>query len=81
MKGTCHWTMSGVCGILGAVMVWFGLLFVRDVLVLLPVWSGESTFSMLLLGAILLVVGGRLVFSAVLRSAKRLRTKLQGNPL
>jgi membrane-bound ClpP family serine protease len=73
--------MSGICLILGAVMTLFGLLFARNAFMAVSFWQGERVFSLSLLSVVLLLVGGRLLFSSVSESIKKVRARQQSKPV
>jgi hypothetical protein len=66
-----HWFLGSLYVLFGIVLLCVGLLFVKNAFVSLYLSKGEVAFASLVLGIVLLLVGGRLVFSTFTASIKR----------
>jgi hypothetical protein len=73
MKLTMYWLTFGLSASCGMVMVFFGVVFIRNMCFCLYLSRGQSAFSSLLLGVLLLLVGGGLVSSTIVRLRKGVR--------
>jgi hypothetical protein len=78
MRSAAYWVVFGVYTVVGVVMLFFGALFLRHVYVSLWMSDGRIAFSSLLLGVILFLVGGRILFSTLASSIKRAATRKYG---
>jgi hypothetical protein len=75
MKSALYWLRFGVYVVVAITMLVFGALLIRHVYVSLCLFRGELAFLSLLLGVILLLVGGGLLFSTLARSIRRAFTR------
>lgn len=71
MKSVVYWVVFGVYMVVGLLLLAFGVLFLRHVYVALWMSDGRIAIPSLLFGVILLMVGGGILFSAFVRSAKK----------
>jgi hypothetical protein len=78
MRSLLYWIMFGVYMIVGFVLLFFSVLFLRHVYVALWTSDGRIAIPSLLFGVILLMVGGGILFSALARSIKRAATRKYG---
>ena len=70
MKSTMYWFTFGLSVSFGLVMVFFGAVFLWNMCFCFYLSRGQAAFSSLLLGALLLLVGGGLLFSTIVRVVK-----------
>jgi hypothetical protein len=75
MRRPFFWFLFGVMFTFAAMLMVFGVLFMRDVYVSAGSASGEVAFTSLLFGIILLLVGGGLLCSTVAETIKKLMAK------
>ncbi len=73
MKSTMYWLTFGLSVSCGMVMVFFGAVFIRHMCFCLYLSRGEDAFPSLLLGVLLLLVGGGLLSSTIVRLTKGVR--------
>ncbi|HUJ69186.1 MAG TPA: hypothetical protein VLW86_06660 [Syntrophorhabdales bacterium] len=78
MRSVLYWMVFGVYVIVGLVLVFFGVLFLRHVYVALWMSAGRIAIPSLLFGVILLMVGGGILFSTFARSVKRAGARKYG---
>jgi len=78
MRSLLYWIVFSVYTIVGLVLLFFGVLFLRHVYVALWMSAGRIAIPSLLLGVILLMVGGGILFSTFARSFKRATTRKYG---
>ena len=71
MRSALYWFKFGVYLAVAIIMLVFGAFFLRQVYVSLPLARGEVTFSSLLLGSILLMVGGAILCTTLARTIRR----------
>jgi hypothetical protein len=69
------WFLFGVMFTFAAMLMVFGVLFMRDVYVAAGSANGEVAFASLLFGIILLLVGGGLLCSTIAETVKKLMAK------
>ncbi len=79
MKSTMYWLKVGVSVSFGMVMLLFGSVFLWNMCFCFYLSRGQAAFSSLLLGVLLLLVGGGLLFSQ--RSSVRSKGGRQGKSL
>ena len=72
MKSTMYWLTFGLSVSFGVVMVFFGAVFIRSMCFCFYLSRGQAAFSSLLMGVLLLLVGGGLLSSTILRLRKGL---------
>lgn len=70
MKLTMYWLNCGLSVSCGMVMVFFGAVFIRHMCFCLYLSHEQAAFPSLLLGVLLLLVGGGLVSSTIVRMRK-----------
>jgi hypothetical protein len=73
MKSAMYWLTFGLSVSCGMVMVFFGAVFIRHMCFCLYLSRGQAAFPSLLLGVLLLLVGGGLLSSTVVRLRKGVR--------
>ena len=73
MKSTMYWLTFGLSVSCGMVMMFFGAVFIRHMCFCLYLSRGPAAFSSLLLGVLLLLVGGGLLSSTIVRLKKGVR--------
>jgi uncharacterized membrane protein YidH (DUF202 family) len=73
MKSTRSWLTFVLSVSLGMVMVCFGVVFLRSMCFCFYLSRGEAVFSSFLLGVLLLLVGGGLLSSTIVRLKKEVR--------
>jgi hypothetical protein len=71
MKSALYWFMFGVCVTFGAMMIVFGVVFLREAYFSVSLSRGEMAFPTLLLGILLLLVGGGLLSSSIATSFRK----------
>ena len=70
MKSAGYWFTFGLSISVGLVMVFFGAVFIWNMCFCFYLSHGQAAFSSLLLGVLLLLVGGGLLFSTIVRVVK-----------
>ena len=75
MHRALFWFLFGVMLTFAAMLMVFGVLFMRDVYLSMGSSSGEVPFTSLLFGIILLLVGGGLLCSTIAETVKKLMAK------
>ncbi len=75
MKSGLYWFMFGVFVTFGAMLMLFGVLFMKDVYLSLIVAKGTIAFPSLLFGIILLMVGGGLLSSTIAKSIRKMASR------
>jgi len=78
MRSVLYWIVFAVYMIVGFVLLFFGVLFLRHVYVALWMSEGRIALPSLLFGVILLMVGGGILFSTFVRSVKRAAARKYG---
>lgn len=73
MKSTVYLLIFGLSVSFGMVMVLFGAVFLWNMCFCCYLSHGQAAFSSLLLGALLLLVGGGLLSSTIVRLVKGIR--------
>ena len=71
MKSALSWVLYCVYTAVGLALVYFGLLFLKNIYLCLCLSEGKAAFGSLLFGVILLLVGVGLVASTVALSVKK----------
>jgi hypothetical protein len=69
------WFVFGAMMTFAIMLMVFGVLFMKDVYVSMGSGSGEVTFTSLLFGIILLLVGGGLLCSTIAETIRKLLAK------
>lgn len=75
MHRALFWFVFGAMITFAIMLMVFGVLFMKDVYVSMGSGTGEVTFTSLLFGIILLLVGGGLLCSTVAETIRKLLTK------
>lgn len=70
MKSAVHWLAFSLSVVLGVIMMFCGVLFIRNMYVCFYMSGGQSIFCSLLLGVLLLMTGGGLLSSTFVGLAK-----------
>jgi len=73
VKSTVYWLIFGLSVSFGMVMVLFGAVFLWNMCFCCYLSRAQAAFSSLLLGALLLLVGGGLLSSTIVRLVKGIR--------
>ncbi len=72
MKSALSWVVYCVYAAVGLVLVYVGLLFLKNIYICLCLSEGKAAFGSLLFGVILLLTGVGLVASTVAHSVKKM---------
>jgi hypothetical protein len=75
MQRALFWFVFGAMITFAVMLMVFGVLFMKDVYVSMGSGSGEVTFTSLLFGIILLLVGGGLLCSTIAETIRKLLAK------
>ena len=78
MRSLLYWIVFSVYMIVGLLLLFFGVLFLRHVYVALWMSAGRIAIPSLLLGVILLMAGGGVLFSTFAGSVKRATARKYG---
>lgn len=75
MQKALFWFVFGAMMTFAIMLMVFGVLFMKDVYISMGSGSGEVTFTSLLFGIILLLVGGGLLCSTIAETIRKLLAK------
>ena len=75
MRSAFSWALYCLYAAVGLVMVYFGILFLKNIYACLCLSEGKNAFASLLFGVVLLLVGVGLVSSTVVHSIKKVRVR------